>query len=97
MSNRFFKKVFCILVLFTLISIGIFRVDFDTSIVIFDQDEVEINFDSGIASHYFQTNFDAFTFSERQIMEYLNWNNQNACREYQDFGGAFHTNTKVRF
>ena len=88
-------SVFCVLMLFTFITIGIFRLDYEISVEIYDQDEIEVNFDSGTESSFLKTNFDVFTFSKLQIMEYLKWKNENACQEYNDLGGVNDKSLKV--
>ena len=78
-----------------LLVIEILRIDSETIIVIYDQEEIEINFDDDIGRHYFQTNFNAYTFSDLQIVEYFKWKNEDACLEYQDFGGGLRAELKV--
>ena len=65
------------------------------SVSIYDQDETEFGFDSDIGNSYFQTDFHVNDLSRLEIMEYLNWKNEKACQEYQDFGGILSMSPKV--
>ena len=95
MANRFLKKVLSVVILSVFTIIGTFRIDFKKILVIYDQNDIEIDFDTEIENNYFTTNFDAYAFSSLQITEYFKWKNEKSCKDYQDFGGYLHDAFKV--
>ena len=102
MARNVKRSVFYVLVVVVIIAIGNFHLMLKKgppprSVSIYDQDEMEFAFDSDIGNEYFRTRFDAESLSGHEIMEYLNWKNENVCPDHQDLGGTLSISPKVCF
>ena len=58
------------------------------SIIIYDECELQIDFESEMEKEYEGKGFDVNTLSAFQIMEYVKWKNDSACQVQQVYGGV---------